>query len=436
MASVNEQIAHVWRRLGFGPSQSDMTATSPQGAIADLLGRAVTTNADWQLSSMDTWDEEVAFMNRLWTLMSTSSNPLQERMAWTLMGLLVVAYTDSVQSPQMSEHVLRLRGGCLGNYAALLSSVVQSTPMQQYLSNVFSTAEHPNENLARELCELFSLGVTSPRNGTKNYAETDVKEIARSITGYDYDWNTDQVFFDPDSWDSGDKTFFGGNRGAAKFPDVIEAVRTHPSFGFYVPRRVYRTLTGLDPDDATLDQLSAAWGSQGDLKALIANVVSRPEFLADSTIRNRVKSPLELLISAIRVLGLTSLDRFSFDWSLTLMRQHPFNAPNVSGWPEGAAWLFAGQIIEWSGTANGMCFSDDGSSSVPQDQRCHAVRHLLNQGSSQTGGDLALEIACLYDVSAETREAMRDYAAAGPWEIYRACGLMQLAISCPEFLLS
>jgi len=439
MASVNEQVAHVWRRLGFGPNQADMATginLGPQALITNLLNRSLTTNSYWQLPAMNTWEESVTFLNRLWTLMATSTNPLQERMAWSMMGTLVVAYTDTVHGPEMADHVKRLRGGCLGSYHALLSSVVQSTPMQLYLSNVFSTAEHPNENLARELCELFSLGVTHPKSGAKNYIEGDVKEIARAITGYDFNWNTGQAFFDADYWDAGNKTVFGVNRGAAKFTEVLEAVRTHPSFGYYVPRRIYRLLTGLEPNAATLDQLAAAWGANGDLKALVSHIANRAEFLSDAAIRSRVKCPLELIIGAVRVLGLQSLDRFYFDWALTLMRQHPFEAPNVNGWPDGPAWLYAGQVMEWSGTINGLCFSDDGSASVPTAQRCPTVRQLFQQGSRTTGGDLALQLACLYDVSTETREALRDYANAGPWEIWRACGLMQLALSCPEFLLN
>lgn len=439
MASVQEQVAHVWRRLGLGPNSADMAtglSLGTQGLVTNLLNRANTTNGYWQLGGMSTWEDEVAFRNRLFTLMATSTNPLQERMAWTMMGLLVIAYTDTVHGPEMAEHVKRLRGGCLGSYQSLLASVVQSTPMQLYLSNVGSTADHPNENLARELCELFSLGVTHPKSGAKNYLEGDVKEIARAITGWDFDWDTEQVYFDPSYWDSGAKTIFGSNRGAAKFNEVLDAVRTHPSYGYYVPRRIYRLLTGLEPSGATLDQLAAAWGPSGDVKALVSHIANRAEFLSDAAIRSRVKSPLELVIGAVRVLGLQNLDRFYFDWALTLMRQHPFEAPNVNGWPDGAAWLYSGHLMEWSGTINGMCFSDDGSASVPTAERCPTVRQLFQQGTRQTGGDLALTLACLYDVSAETREAMRDYSNAGPWEIWRACGLMQLALSCPEFLLN
>jgi len=83
-----------------------------------------------------------------------------------------------------------------------------------------------------------------------------------------------------------------------------------------------------------------------------------------------------------------------------------------------------------------MCFEDDGTSATAKPDRCQTIRNLHHQGTNQTGGDLALTMVGLYDVSNETREALRDYAAAGPWEHWRACGLMQLALSCPEYLLN
>lgn len=439
MASTEEQVAHVWRRLGFGPSPADMSyglSIGPQALIEDLTSRALTSSSYWALPAISGWDDPAAYMDRLFELMQTSSNPLQERMAWMMMGLLVVGYSDGGQNEELDTWVRSCRSGCLGSYFSLLSTVASGWPMQWYLSNVFSEKGHANENLARELCELFSLGPEHPVTGQPNYTEEDIKEIARSLTGYDYDWDRDKAFFNPFHWDSGSKTIFGASRGAAKFPEVLAAIQAHPSFGYFVPRRIYRELMGFDPSSQALEDMRVAWGTEGDLKALVHHVATRPEFLSDAAIRCRVKSPMELMIGSLRVLGLKHLSRFYLQWQLYDMRQYPFQAPNVNGWPSGAAWLHASQLVSWSSFLSWACFEDDGTAAIASQDRSPTIRTLKQQGSNATGGDLALQMAGLYDVSTETREAMRDFAAAGRWEHWRACGLMQLALSCPEYLLN
>lgn len=347
-----------------------------------------------------------------------------------------LAGTDQVQYPQLKDHITRLRRGALGTYRQLLAEVMPSTPMQLYLTGVDSSKDHPNENLARELAELFALGVTHPRTGQKNYTETDVKEMARALTGYRFNWLTGQAYFDPRAWDPGTKTFLGAPRGAAQVAEVLAAVTGHSSFAYFVPRRFYQEIVGLDPSPAVLDTLAQAWGSTGDLRALVRAIALRPEFLSDAAIGARVKCPVELVVGAMRVLGITNSERLYLDWQLHEMSQDLFRTPNVNGWPSGAEWLHAGHLIGWSRTLQSLCWSDNGSSTVPVANQSPTIRYLFATGSSETGGDLALQLAGLYDVSPETRAAVRDYATGGNWTFHRACGLMNLALASPEYLVN
>lgn len=439
MASVDGQVAHIWRRLGFGPAPGDVdagVAVGPQALIEDLCGRPDTTEADWAWPVRPDWTEQRAYLSRLFELMATSPSPLQERASWILTGLVVIATQDNIGYPEMKAHFNLLRAGALHSYADLLAGVVPSSGMQWYLDGINSSRTAPNENLARELCELFALGITHPVDGTPNYSETDIREIARALTGYRFNWTTNQAYFDQSKWDSGPKTFFGQARGPAKVAEVLAAVTAHPSFRYFVPRRVYRELVGLEPDAATLEALAQAWGSGGDLRALVCAIARRPEFLSDAAIGARVKCPVELVIGAIRVLGLGDLERFSLDWQLSEMAQHVFRAPNVAGWPSGSAWLHAGHLIQWSKTLNNLCWADNGSADVTAARRCPTIRQLHATGSPQTGGDIALGLAGLGDVSPETRQAARDYAGAGSWTFRRACGLMNLVLASPEYLVN
>ena len=439
MASVEAQVAHIWRRLGFGPAPGDVeegVAVGPQALIEDLCARPATTEATWAWPVRPDWTEPRAYKHRLFELMATSPNPVQERVSWVLTGLLVIATQDNIGYPEMKAHWNFLRGGALGSYADLLADVTPSTGMQWYLDGINSSRTAPNENLARELCELFSLGITHPITGAPNYSETDIREIARALTGYRFNWNTNQAYFDQTKWDAGPKTFFGQDRGPAKVDEVLAAIAAHPSFRYFVPRRFYRELIGLPPDASALEALAQVFGSGGDLRTLVRTIARRPEFRSDAAIGARVKSPVELVVGAVRVLGLGDLERFALDWQLSEMAQDVFRAPNVSGWPSGPAWLHAGHLIQWSKTVNSLCWGDSGSADVPVARQCPTIRALFSTGSRPTGGDLALRLAGLWDVSPDTQQAARDYAAAGSWTFQRACGLMNLVLASPEYLVN
>jgi uncharacterized protein (DUF1800 family) len=439
MATPAARVAHVWRRLGFGPGPGDVeawTGPGPEALIAALLAEPPTTEEDWAWPVTGDWTEAGLYVARLVELMAGSPNPLQERLAWILTGLLVVASRDNLDYPLLKEHLGRLRAGALGSYPSLLAAVAASSPMQLYLDGAGSTAEHPNENLGRELCELFALGVTHPLSGAPNYTEADVKAIARALTGYRLDWTTMQVWFDPSRWDPGPKAFLGAPRGAAALAEVVAAIAGHPAFRPFLARRVYRELVGLEPDPATLSTLAGVLGPDGQLLPLVQAIAARPEFLSDAAIGARVKGPIELLAGAVRILGLQDLGRLHVSWALTELQQHPFHAPNVNGWPSGAAWLHAGHLIQWSATARSLAWSDSGEASVPLAHRSPTIRALHAGGTPATGGDLALALAGLVDVSPATRQALQEFAAAGPWDFARACGLMNLALLAPEYLVN
>lgn len=440
MATVQAQVAHVWRRLGFGPRPGDVEAGAAAGVrplIDDLLSRPPTTEAEWAWPApTGQWEDYPRFLHRLLDVMATGVNPVQDRIYWFLSNVLVIAQTDSVQLNDHKEHVNLLRAWSGRSYRQMLAEMVRTTGMQEYLNGVWSTPPHPNENLGRELLELFSLGVTHPTTKAANYTETDIKEIARALTGFRFNWDTSAAYFDAAYWDAGTKTFLGAARGRAGVDEVVGALAGHASFRYYLPGRLYTELVGTKASATVLDELARVFGADGDVKALVAAIARRPEFVADGALRSRVKSPVELVLSALRVLGMRDLDRLYLDWMLSEMRQHPFMAPNVNGWPQGTEWFHAGHLIEWSRFINWWTFSDDLDPALPAAHQVPTVRRLHAEGTRTTGGDLALKLAGLAQVSTATRTAVRDYANAGTWNIYRASGTMMLVLVSPEFLVN
>jgi uncharacterized protein (DUF1800 family) len=450
-ASAEAQVAHVWRRLGFGPAPGDVEAgVAAGGALAvidDLLSRPATTAASWAWpAAQGNNDDNTRLLTRMFELWGTGPAPVQERVSWILCGLLVTGLNGVVVYGDMKEHQSRLRGWpAAASYKALLHDVANTGPMQKYLTGIFSIPPHPNENLARELMELFSLGVTNPKTGAENYTQGDVEQIARALTGYRMNGTTGAVFYDAAFWDSGDKTFLGADRGAANLTGVIDAIAAHDSFSYFVPRRLYRELVGVDPSATALDEMAEVWGPSGDLKGLIAHIVRRPEFLDDATIGNRVKSPVDLLVSALRVLGKKDLSAASMGFLSGILRQLPIVPPDVAGWE--TSWLHPSHLVIWSHVSYWLSWSDRGpakdgtSEATPLNQRNPGTRKLFAEATRETAADMALQIAGLHAVSAETRGAIDAFAKSlawtgEPWTYERACGVMQLVFNSPEFLVN
>src|SRR5690606_8920528 len=134
---------------------------------------------------------------------SPSYNPLHERVTWTLQGLVVVGIADSVYVADLRDHVAHLRGAMTGTYRSLLRTIITRPGMVKYLTADRNTKDHPNQNLGRELLELFSLGRVDPRTGATNYTQQDVIEVSRALSGWQYDWGNGSTSFDPSRWDSG-----------------------------------------------------------------------------------------------------------------------------------------------------------------------------------------------------------------------------------------
>jgi len=147
MGTVAErQVAHIWKRLGFGARGSDIdggVAVGPQALITDLLSRPLTTATDWKFTTATGWVGQSKFLGQQLSLMGSGANPLQERLAWILQGLVVVGLDGTVYFPDLVAHLLRLRGNPLGSYKKLLADVTvmrtrASTPTKTMAGNSWS----------------------------------------------------------------------------------------------------------------------------------------------------------------------------------------------------------------------------------------------------------------------------------------------------------
>lgn len=437
MATLEAQVAHTWRRLGFGPTIDDIdagVASGTQSIIDDLTTRPATTEADWGFPTEDSWQEMTRFGEVAINNMALTSNPLQERLAWILTGLTVVSLTGPVKYPDMYDYEKLCRNRALGSYKQLLSDLVTHPGMLWYLSGIHSTKWHPNENFARELMELFSLGSRHVVTGESPYTEGDIAEISRCLTGYRWDWDDHFSYFHEPWWDDGDKTFLGSTHVAGDVEDVLDTVCSQDAWSYFVPHRLWLEFVGTEPSQAVLDSLAPVWGPDGDLLAVVAAIAQHPEFTSDAAIRSRVKSPVELIASGMRMLGHDECDDFYTTWRLFQLGYHPLYCPSVSGWPAGSKLLHSTYLMIWSELARKMCWLDDGDDDVAEADRCVPIRRLYAESTAASAVDFCRRLAGLESLTPKTQSALQSYADAGTWNFRRAAGLMNLLLVSPEFI--
>ena len=448
MAALEAQIAHIWRRLGFGPTKPDIDAGVGQGAqatISQLLGRPLVSwaasafPADQQTDTSALRQLELMAFGPVTSGSGTTSplyNPAQERISWILQGLVVVGIVDSVYLNDMRDHISYLRAAMGSTYRQLLLDVSGRSGMLKYLSGYLNTRDHPNENYARELLELFSIGRVHPITGASNYGQVDITEIARALSGWQYNWNTGLSAFNASQWDPGSKTFLGANRGAAGLNEVVGALVGHQSWPYYIPARFYREITGLVATPEVLSALAPVWGQDGNIAGLVSAIANRPEFLSDQAIFSKVKTPVELLVSATRLLAWGGLvaDASNLGWLLREQSQHPFSPPNVSGWPKGDQWLNATNLQRWCQVANGISMKGFDWSGAIVGPVCPSVTVVHGSTTAANAASFVVAMAGLNPVSPKTLSALMDYATSGSWTPARAAGLLNLLLLSPEFL--
>ncbi len=234
-----------------------------------------------------------------------------------------------------------LRTHALGRFGPLLQAISRDAAMMVWLDSNSNVKGKPNENYARELMELFSLGVG-------HYTEKDIREAARAFTG----WRTDGVgfAFDARLHDSGPKTVLG-QTGAWDGGDVVRIVLEQPAAARFLVRKLYRFLVSEKavPPDSLLEPLCESFRkSDYDIAELVRTILSSRHFYSDHAFRQRVKGPVEYVLGAVQAVyrryGEEEADYRSLPQQVLVdrlgaMGQLLFAPPNVKGWPGGPSWL-------------------------------------------------------------------------------------------------
>ncbi|MFJ1759193.1 DUF1800 family protein [Amycolatopsis sp. NPDC088138] len=356
--SERAAVRRLHDRLGFGPRPGDLdrgfaetrdrllgtgadagAAATPMptpGAPperpkkADKQNKAAKQQANKQLQAQST-------QAALWWLdrMVAADLPSVERLTWFWHGHFATS-EQKVRSPElMLAQNWTQREHALGSFTDLARAMVVDPALLLWLDGNSNKAGKPNENLAREFMELFTLGVG-------HYTEDDVREAARALTGWTAQRDTTTAKLVPKRRDDGEKHILGatGDFAAQSFVDLV--LGRPDSARFVVGRLWFRLVSAEPPAADVLNRLVAAYGSRRDVRAVLRAITAEPAFRDSAT--SLVKQPVEWLAGLLRAFGVRpgSLDEQARTQLLAGLRglgQVPFLPPSVGGWAAGGAWL-------------------------------------------------------------------------------------------------
>ena len=352
--TLRSDLAHLYRRAGFGataeqldaaekvgyaatvqslvaassPTDPGVAATpAPSFTVAEPPGPHASTTARQQFNKQAASEARALMM---WWLdrMVMAHNPFPEKMTFFWHGHFATAIQKVRSAALMLRQNELFRSQGLGAFDALDLAVAQDPAMMRWLDTAQDVAGHANENFARENMELFTLGYG-------NYSETDVREAARCYTGWRYNRNTDAFVEVPRLHDDGTKTILG-QTGNFDGTDVIRILTHSEASHRWVCSRVWSRFAKTITFDPVVDDLMKVYSPQLDLKALFAATFTAPSFTA--TKGELVKQPVEYVVGALRALKLRA-DKPGYLLVLRNLGQLPFDPPNVGGWPADDAWL-------------------------------------------------------------------------------------------------
>ncbi len=280
--------------------------------------------------------EEIRSLNLKWLDEMTWSNAqLREKMAFFWHGHFACRNLNSFFQQQLLDVI---RQNALGNFADLLREVSKTPAMLQFLNNQQNRKQSPNENFAREVMELFTMG-------RGHYGEKDIKEAARAFTGWGYNLQGEFVARDFQH-DDGSKTFLG-KTGRFTGDDVIDILLERKETATYVTTKLYKFLVSDSQVDANriAGLADILYRNNYELKPLLAAIFTSSWFYDDKVATPRIKSPVELWVGLRRLLGLDIENPAAQLLVQRNLGQVLFYPPNVAGWPGGTNWIDSSSLL-------------------------------------------------------------------------------------------
>lgn len=279
--------------------------------------------------------EDIRKLNLKWLdEMATTSNPLREKMSLFWHGHFACREQNIFHQQNLLQTI---RSNALGSFKDLLFAVSKSAAMISFLNNQQNKKQHPNENFAREVMELFTLG-------RGNYTEQDIKEAARAFTGWGFNIKGDFVFR-KFQHDDGSKTVLN-KTGNFDGDDVLNILLEQKQTAKYITQKIYKYFVNDIVDKDKVDWLSKRFfNSNYNIAELMRDIFNSDWFYDEKNIGAKIKSPIELLVGIRRQLDI-QLEKPDVQLVLqNALGQVLFNPPNVAGWPGGKNWIDSSSLM-------------------------------------------------------------------------------------------
>ncbi len=278
---------------------------------------------------------------RAWWLdrMRYTPHPLREKMTLFWHGHFATGFEKVRAAHLMWQQNETFRANALGSFRSLTKEVSRDPAMMRYLDLNQSDKRKPNENFARELMELFTLG-----EGVC-YSEADIRESARAFTGCRIDPARGAFVFRKRQFDSSDKTFLG-RKGPFDGDAVIDIILEQPESSAFIARKIWEFFASDDPPPAVVRSLASQFrASNYDIRATLREIFLSGEFYAPNVVRSQVKSPVQWIVQTFRVLEAPLPSQTALEASLSQLGQVLFAPPNVKGWEGGRAWISSSTLL-------------------------------------------------------------------------------------------
>ncbi|MEP7061678.1 MAG: DUF1800 domain-containing protein [Betaproteobacteria bacterium] len=351
-------------RTGFGATPAEIvafSALSRHQAVDRLLDATITRAvappppeltdpatmlrpardaADGERKAFRRRQRDAGLALRAWWLreMLVTPSPLTERMTLFWHGHFASSQQKVKVAALMYRQNVTLRANAVGNFGTLLHAVAKDPAMLVYLDTVQNRRGHANENFAREVMELFTLG-------EGHYAEQDIREAARAFTGWSIERDSGTYLFRPRLHDAGIKTVFGKS-GSFDGDDVLDLILARPETARFITTALWRELVSPEPDAAAVERIAARFrDAHYDIKALLRAVLEDDAFYAAAARGTLVRSPADLVAGTLRTLDIVPANMLPYAIACAGMGQNLFSPPNVRGWPGGDAWINTNTLL-------------------------------------------------------------------------------------------
>jgi uncharacterized protein (DUF1800 family) len=443
------KVGHLYRRAAFGATGEELhdgVQLGPDKLVDRLLkGREPSPVYDREteefLSSAAHKFNTGPQASAWWLYrMLHGGHPLREKLTLFWHNHFATSNAKVLNVGHMVGQYELMYRHAVGNFAELLQAMSKDPAMMVWLDTVQSKKGRPNENYARELMELFSLGIG-------NYTENDIRDAARAFTGWEI--RNGRFFANKNEHDAGEKTVLG-RKGDWSGEDVVRICLEQKAAARFIVRKLYRFLISEaeTPPADLIDPLADSFRENYDFGKLVETMLRSNLFFGETAYRARIKPPVDYVLGMARALEArmgTANNTLNLTTALETLGQNVFYPPSVKGWDGGRTWLNGQTFLFRQNLALDMARRPAG---YRQPATAFVLAEAHGKKTDAERADFFLHLFLQGDVPAETRKKVLDYAAnAGKEKLpsywtaqdaaeHRVVSLCHLVMTLPEYQLS